>query len=77
MTNERLNILERFGDSDMQDAILEIRRLRLENEFLEKELIWAYNRIIGENDETQEKAGWRAFNGLKKIWHFRERGQNG
>lgn len=29
MTEEKMNILERFGDSDMQDAIAEIRRLRL------------------------------------------------
>lgn len=29
MTDERLNILERFGDGDTQDLVAEIRRLRL------------------------------------------------
>jgi len=29
MTEEKMAILERFGDSDMQDAVAEIRRLRL------------------------------------------------
>lgn len=28
MTDERLNILERFGDNDTQDLVAEVKRLR-------------------------------------------------
>lgn len=39
-------------------------------DWLEQELIWAYNRIIGDEGAVrwnQEQAGWRVWNGQKKI----------
>lgn len=36
--------------------------------WLEEELRWAYAYIMGDNEDfTTTQAGWRSFNGLKKI----------
>lgn len=36
--------------------------------WLEEELHWAYGYIMGDNEDfTTTQAGWRSFNGLKKI----------
>lgn len=43
MTNERMDILERFGDSDMRDLVWEIRKLRADVNRLQLALIEANN----------------------------------
>jgi hypothetical protein len=35
--------------------------------WLEAELAWAYRFIMGDTEDTPEAAGWRAFNGSKRL----------
>lgn len=43
-------------------------------EWLEAELMWAYRYIIGDTEDSwdQTQAGWRSFNGIKKISRTRD-----
>jgi uncharacterized OB-fold protein len=39
----------------------------VDEKWLKEELMWAYRYIMGDTNDTQEQAGWRAFNGSKKL----------
>lgn len=42
-------------------------------EWLEEELMWAYNYIMGDSEDfTATQAGWRSFNGSKKLSRMRK-----